>query len=467
LQNYLFYEPLLKILQNNTSMTLNKYKSYNNILAWLAFLIALITYFLTVEPTVSLWDCGEFISSTYKLEVGHPPGAPLFMLIGRVFSLFTSNPQHVALMINSVSVLSSAFTILFLFWTITYFAKKMIVKNGKITLSKAVTVFASGFAGALAYTFSDTFWFSAVEAEVYASSSLFTAVVFWAILKWEAISDQKYSNRWLIFIAFMMGLSIGVHLLNLLAIPAIVFVYYFKKHKVTKKGLFYSSIISVALVAFLMYGIIQGYVVLASKFELLFVNGFGLSYNSGLLFYLFLTFGLLAYGIYYSIKKNKILLNTVLTAVTVIIIGYSSYAIIMIRSNANPPIDENNPENIFSLLSYLNREQYGSRPLLYGQYYDAKLKESKGQYVTIEKTNPEYEFDDERKTLFPRMYSREQLHISAYQSWGGIEPGEEPNFINNIKFFVTYQLSHMYFRYFMWNFSGRQNNYQSHGYPRK
>ncbi|MCF6366944.1 MAG: DUF2723 domain-containing protein [Bacteroidales bacterium] len=459
-------------------MTLNKYKQYNNILAWIAFLIALITYFLTVEPTVSLWDCGEFIASTYKLEVGHPPGAPLFMLIGRFFSLFTSNPQNVALMINSVSVFSSAFTILFLFWTITYFAKKIIVKKNELTTSKAVVIFASGFAGALAYTFSDTFWFSAVEAEVYASSSLFTAVVFWAILKWETISEQKYSNKWLIFIAFMMGLSIGVHLLNLLAIPAIVFVYYFKKHKITSKGLFYSAIISVALVGFLMYGIIQGYVVLASKFELLFVNGLGLPYNSGLLFYIFLTFALLAYGIYYSLKKNKIILNTVLTAITVILIGYSSYGIIMIRSNANPPMDENNPENIFTLLSYLNREQYGSRPLIYGQYFDAKLKEKNGQYVSypnytyipkdgeylkIEKTNPDYDFDDDRKTIFPRMYSRDQLHISAYQTWGGVEPGEKPNFINNIQFFITYQLSHMYFRYFMWNFSGKQNNLQSHG----
>ncbi len=459
-------------------MTLNKYKFYNNIFAWLAFLIAVITYFLTVEPTVSLWDCGEFMASSYKLEVGHPPGAPLYMLIGRVFSLFAPSNADVAFMINSVSVLSSAFTILFLFWTITYFAKKLIVKSGELTTNKAIAIFASGFAGALAYTFSDTFWFSAVEAEVYAGSSLFTAIVFWAILKWEAISEQKYSNRWLIFVAFMMGLSIGVHLLNLLAIPAIVFVYYFKKYKVTNKGLFYSALISVALVGFMMYGIIQGYVVLASKFELLFVNGFGFGYNSGLLFYLLLTFGALAYGIYYSIKKNKVILNTILTAITVILIGYSSYAIIMIRSNANPPMDENNPENIFSLLSYLNREQYGTKPLIYGQYYDAEIKQSGGQYVTharytyikkdgkylqIEKTNPIYEFDENRKTLFPRMYSREQHHISAYQNWGGVNPGEKPNVINNVQFFVTYQLSHMYLRYFMWNFSGRQNNLQSHG----
>jgi len=459
-------------------MTISKYKFYNNSLAWVAFLIAAITYFLTVEPTVSLWDCGEFLASSYKLEIGHPPGAPLFMLIARFFALFSPNPKLVAHFINSVSVLASAFTILFLFWTITYFAKKVLIKNNEITTSKAIAIFTSGFIGALAYTFSDTFWFSAVEAEVYASSSLFTAVVFWAILKWETTSDQKYSNRWLIFIAFIMGLSIGVHLLNLLAIPAIVFVYYFKKNKVTNKGLFYSTIISIALIGIIMYGIILQYVVIASKFELLFVNTFGLPYNSGLLFYILLTFGLLAYGIYYSYKKQKVILNTILTSVIVILIGYSSYSIIMIRSYANPPMDENNPENIFSLLSYLNREQYGSRPLAYGQYYDAKLKQENGTYVThprytyiqdngkylkIEKTNPEYEFEDSRKTIFPRMYSREKHHISAYQSWANINTNEKPTFFDNIRFFVSYQFSHMYLRYFMWNFVGRQNNIQGNG----
>lgn len=459
-------------------MNQNKYKFYNNSLAWVAFLIAAITYYLTVEPTVSLWDCGEFLASSYKLEVGHPPGAPLFMMIGRVFSLFAPNPVLVAHFINTVSVFASAFTILFLFWTITYFAKKVLTKNGELSGYKAIAIFASGFAGSLAYTFSDTFWFSAVEAEVYASSSLFTAVVFWAILKWETISDQKHSNRWLIFIAFIMGLSIGVHLLNLLAIPAIVFVYYFKKYEITNKGLFYSTIISVALVGFLMYGIILQYVVIASKFELLFVNSFGLPFNSGLLFYIFLTFGLLIYGIYYSYKKQKVILNTILTAIIVILIGYSSYAIIMIRSYANPPMDENNPENIFSLLSYLNREQYGSRPLLYGQYFDAKLKQENGNYVThprytyiqdgnkylkIEKTNPEYEFDDKRKTIFPRIYSREKHHISAYRSWTGLNENEKPNFSDNIRFFISHQFSHMYLRYFMWNFVGRQNNVQGNG----
>ncbi len=459
-------------------MTSKNYKYYNNLFAWISFSIAFITYYLTVEPTVSLWDCGEFIASTYKLEVGHPPGAPLFMIIGRFFSLFTSNVELVAKAINMVSVFASAFTILFLFWTITYFARKIIAKNGELSVKNAVVIFASGFAGSLVYTFSDTFWFSAVEAEVYASSSFFTALVFWAILKWETISEQKYADRWLIFIAYIMGLSIGVHLLNLLAIPAIVFVYYFKRYKITKKGIFYASLIAVILVGFMMYGIIQGYVQIAAKFELLFVNSFGLTYNSGLFFYIFLTAALLIFGIYYSYKKRKILLNTVLSAVMLILIGYSSYAIIMIRSAANPPMDENNPENIFSLLSYLNREQYGSRPLIYGQYYDAELKTSGGRYVSnpnytyipvngkykkIEKTNPDYEYDDERKTLFPRMYSKEQHHVSAYMDWADINQGEKPNFINNMKFFLSYQVGHMYLRYFMWNFSGKQNNLQSHG----
>ncbi|NOZ36217.1 MAG: DUF2723 domain-containing protein [Chlorobi bacterium] len=460
-------------------MTHKTYKKYNIILAWLVFLIAFITYYLTVEPTVSLWDCGEFIASSFKLEVGHPPGAPFFMLLARFFALFTSSVQHVAFMINTISVTASAFTILFMFWTITYFADKILIKKDDFNSNNAVAVLLSGIVGSLIYTFSDTFWFSAVEAEVYASSSLFTAVVFWSILKWETISEQKYADRWLILIALLMGISIGVHLLNLLAIPAIVFVYYFKKYKTSKKGIAYASLISVALLAFVMYGIIDGYVVIASKFELLFVNSFGLPYDSGLFTYIILSFGLLIYGIYYSYKKKKILLNTALTMITVILIGYSSYAVIVIRSHANPPMDENNPENVFALLSYLNREQYGSRPLIYGNYYNAEFQKDKsgeikvkklytyipvkGKYLKIEKTNPEYLYKSSGKTLFPRMYSRDKNHISAYKSWAGIAPGENPTFADNLNFFIKYQLGHMYFRYFMWNFVGRQNNLQSYG----
>lgn len=460
-------------------MNYQSYKKYNIIFAWIIFTIAFVTYYLTVEPTVSLWDCGEFIASSYKLEVGHPPGAPFFMLLARFFSLFTASLQHVAFMINMVSVTASAFTILFLFWTITYFTKKILIKKNNFNANNVNAVLLSGIVGSLVYTFSDTFWFSAVEAEVYASSSLFTAVVFWAILKWESIADEKYSDRWLILIALLLGISIGVHLLNLLAIPAIVFVYYFKKYKTGKKGIFYASIISILILAFVMYGIIQGYVAFASEFELFFVNSLGLPFNSGLFAYIFLTFGILIFGIYYSYKKKKVIWNTAFTMITVILIGYSSFAIIVIRSYANPPMDENNPENVFALLSYLNREQYGSRPLLYGNYYNAEFKKDKsgeiktkklytyipvdGKYKKIKKTNPEYLYESSGKTLFPRMYSRDKSHISAYQSWAGIKPGENPTFGENLKFFFKYQLGHMYFRYFMWNFAGKQNNFQSYG----
>ncbi len=460
-------------------MNSRNYKKINIITAWITFALAFITYYLTVEPTVSLWDCGEFIASSYKLEVGHPPGAPVFMLLARFFALSSSSVQDVAFMINLVSVTASAFTILFLFWTITYFAEKLMFKKEAFNASNAWLVLVSGVVGSLAYAFSDTFWFSAVEAEVYASSSLFTAVVFWAILKWEAVADEKYADRWLVLIALLMGISIGVHLLNLLAIPAIAFIYYFKKYKTTKKGIFYAFMLSVLILAFVMYGIIQGFVNYASKLELLFVNSFGMPYNSGLFAFIILVFALLIFGIYFTYKKKKVLWNTVFTMITVILIGYSSFAVIMIRSYANPPMDENNPENVFALLSYLNREQYGSRPLFYGNYYDAEferdargdIKANKrytyipenGKYTKIEKVNPEYLYKSSGKTIFPRMYSRNKNHISAYQTWGGIEAGEKPSFSNNLKFFFKYQLGHMYFRYFMWNFAGRQNNYQSYG----
>ncbi len=460
-------------------MTLNRYKRYNNITGWVVFLIALITYSLTVEPTVSLWDCGEFLASTYKLEVGHPPGAPLFMLLGRFFALFSPSPEKAALFINFISVTASAFTILFLFWSITYFAKKILITNNAFEKKQVIAVYVSGIIGALAYTFSDTFWFSAVEAEVYALSSFFTAVVFWAILKWEEVSNERYANKWLILIAFLMGLSIGVHLLNLLAIPAIVFIYYFKNYKVDFYGILKAFFVSILILVFVMYGIIQGYVWLASKFELFFVNQLGLPFKSGLFFFIIVTLGLLVLGIYKTILKNKPLMNTVYTAILVILIGYSSYAVIMIRSAANPPMDENNPENVFSLLSYLNREQYGSRPLFYGHYYDAEFERNVDgsikseplytyipdgdHYLKIKKTNPKYFYDPERETFFPRMYSRDDNHIHAYQNWGQVEPGETPSFGNNLRFFISYQLQNMYFRYFMWNFSGRQNGEQSFG----
>jgi hypothetical protein len=479
-----------------------KYKLWNNLIGWVAFLISAIVYLMTIEPTASFWDCGEFIATAFKLEVGHPPGAPLFMIMGRIFTLFAgSDTELVPIMMNSMSALASAFTILFLFWTITHFAKKMVAPDGVINLPRLIAIMGSGFVGALAYTFSDTFWFSAVEAEVYASSSFFTAIVFWAICKWENVADEPHSNRWLIFIAYILGLSIGVHLLNLLAIPAIVFVYYFRKYKPSRKGVIWSTIISLTILGTIMYIIIPGLIKVASKFELAFVNGMGLPFKTGVFVYGTLLLALIFFGIWYTHKKGKVLLNTVILVITVIIIGYSSFAMIVIRSLANPPMDENNPENVFSLLSYLNREQYGDRPLVYGQYYNAPLdpkdpvkkggeiyiqgkvtekkngKEvEKDKYIMVDQKE-DYNYDSRFCSVFPRMWSPEGSHIRAYKEWGKIKGtpinamnnnGEvekiyKPTFVENLRFFFTYQVGHMYFRYFMWNFAGRQNDIQGHG----
>ncbi|MCD6367393.1 MAG: DUF2723 domain-containing protein, partial [Bacteroidales bacterium] len=451
--------------------------------------IAAFTYFSTVEPTASFWDCGEFIATSFKLEVGHPPGAPFFMLIARFFSLFSKDAAHVALMINSISALASAFTILFLFWTITHLAKKIIVKNDELSTGKIIAIIGSGLVGALAYTFSDSFWFSAVEAEVYASSSLFTAVVFWAILKWENVADEKYANRWIILIAYLMGLSIGVHLLNLLTIPAIVFVYYFRKFKPSTKGIISAFLISVLILAVVMYGIIPGVVKIASKFELFFVNGIGLPYNSGVIIFSLLVISGIVWGIHYTQKKGRAILNTIILVFTVILIGYSSFAMVIIRSAANPPLDENDPQNVFSFLSYLNREQYGDRPLIYGTYYNAPLNnkdpyydgnptyvKKDGKYI-ISRYDPKRNFDSRFKTIFPRMFSSQKNHVKAYKQWANIKGTpikttdyqgnpkiiKKPTFGDNLVFFFRYQLGHMYFRYFMWNFSGRQNDVQGHG----
>ncbi len=467
---------------------MSKFRLYNLITGWTVFLIASITYLLTIEPTTSFWDCGEFIATAYKLEVGHPPGAPLFMILARFFSLFASDSSHVAKMVNSMSALASSFTILFLFWTITHLIKKIFNKND-LSLSQLIIILGSGIVGSLAYTFSDTFWFSAVEGEVYATSSLFTAVVFWAILKWENVADEKYANRWLILITYLMGLSIGVHLLNLLAIPAIVFVYYFRKYNISRNGIIKTALAAITILGFVQYGIIPGVIKFASWFELMFVNGFGLPYNSGVIFFSALIILLIVYGVWYSQKKELVLMNTIILVFTVILIGYSSFAMIVIRSKANPPMDENNPENIFSLLDYLNREQYGDRPLIKGQYYNSPVdiqepykKGNKtytpinGRYeITNQKEAPN--FDSRFTTFFPRMYSPEQDHIEAYKQWGNIKGrkikyrdagGEQktitkPAFTENLLFFVKYQLGHMYFRYFMWNFAGRQNDIQGHG----
>jgi hypothetical protein len=478
------------------------FRKFNLATGWLVFFIAAFVYLATIEPTTSLWDCGEFIASSYKLEVGHPPGAPFFMIMARFFSLFTGDNSHVAMMINAMSALVSAFTILFLFWTITHLIKKFIQPSQEnLTTAQLITILGSGLIGSLAYTFSDTFWFSAVEGEVYATSSLFTAIVFWAILKWENEADEKYANRWIILIAYLMGLSIGVHLLNLLAIPAIVLVYYFRKYKVTTRGLIKALVVAVVLLGTVIYILIPGVVWFASRFELLFVNGFGMSFNSGVVIYVIVLFALLALGIYHTYRKRKILLNTIFVCLTVIFLGYSSYAMIVIRSLANPPLDENNPETIFALFSYLNREQYGDRPLLYGPYFNARPIRSKdgrptyslvdGKFV-ITNRKIEYEYDKKYLALFPRIWSSSSEHVDVYLDWGGIKesdvynqktdasgnvmrdragnivydrlsPRKAPSFFQNLKFFFRYQVGHMYLRYFMWNFAGRQNDQQGHG----
>lgn len=465
---------------------MNTFRRANIITGWIVFIISAIVYLLTKEPTASFWDCGEFIASSYKMEVGHPPGAPFFMLVSRFFSLFASSPDQVAKWVNTMSALFSGMTIAFLFWTITHLAKKILSKNGEISIPGMFSVIGAGVVGALAYAFSDTFWYSAVEAEVYATSSLFTAIVFWAILKWENVADSPGANRWIILIAYLMGLSIGVHLLNLLAIPAIVFVYYFRKFEPSRNGVLASLGISALLLLVLLYMVIPGIVKVAGVFELIAVNGMGLPFNSGTVIFVIVIVGLLAYLIYYSHRNRKVLLNTILVSFTVITIGYFSYGIILIRSVENPPMDQNNPETVFSLLDYLNREQYGSSPLIRGQYYNAPILSAKNGKPIRSKVNGKYEvtthrqklvYDERFLTLFPRMWSPQANHVGAYQKWGRIKgtavtvnkPNGEsevlskPTFGENLRFFFRYQVGHMYLRYFMWNFSGRQNDLQGHG----
>ncbi|MCF6169906.1 MAG: DUF2723 domain-containing protein [Bacteroidales bacterium] len=473
---------------------MENFKKINNLTGWIIFAIATTVYFLTLEPTASWWDCGEYIATAYKLQVGHPPGAPLFQLLGRFFSLFAfGNLQNVALMINIMSALSSSFTILFLFWTITMLAKKLFVNSEDSTLTNGQgwAVIGAGAVGALAYTFSDSFWFSAVEGEVYAMSSFFTAIVFWAILRWEEVADHRHGFRWILLIAYIMGLSIGVHLLNLLAIPAIVYVYYFKKYEFSRKGFVISGLISLLILSLIMYLIIPGIVQLAGKFELFFVNSIGLPFNSGTIIYFLLIIGLIVGGLYYTRKKGKVILNTSILAILFILIGYSSFFILVIRANANTPINENDPKDAISLLSYLNREQYGTWPLLSGQYYNSvEIGREDGNpvYMKDEKSG-KYVIKDDRKgtvivydpkttTIFPRMWSNTKpAHISLYKEYGKIkgkpvritkrdgtsEVIYKPTFGENLRFFFTYQVSHMYLRYFMWNFAGRQDNIESQG----
>ena len=533
---------------------MKQYKTVNNLVGWLTFIIAATVYCMTIEPTASFWDCPEFITTGYKLEVGHPPGAPFFMLTANLFSQFASDATTVAKMVNYMSALMSGACILFLFWSITHLVRKLIIKDeNNITTGQLITIMGSGLVGALVYTFSDTFWFSAVEGEVYAYSSLFTAVVFWLILKWEDVADQPHSDRWIILIAYLTGLSIGVHLLNLLCLPAIVLVYYYKKvPNANAKGSLLALFGSMVLVGIVLYGIVPGVVKVGGWFELLFVNSMGLPFNTGVIVYIIilaasiiwgvyesytetsrprmnisfmLTIALLgipfyghgassviigiivlaALGLYLFAKKldqkyqiSARTMNTALLCTMMIKVGYSSYALIVIRSTANTPMDQNSPEDIFTLGEYLGREQYGTRPLFYGQAYSSKVElevkdgycvpveaNSTTKYIRKEKTSADekdsyievpgrVEYKYAQNMLFPRMYS--SAHAAQYKGWvdiNGVDvPYDEcgnaimvniPTQWENIKFFFRYQLNFMYWRYFMWNFAGRQNDLQGSG----
>ena len=533
---------------------MKQFRLVDNVLGWLTFFIAAFVYCSTIEPTASFWDCPEFISTGAKLEVGHPPGAPFFMLTANIFSQFASDPSQVAMMVNTMSALLSATCILFLFWSITHLTRRIFFNDGEaMSLPKMIAIEASGLVGALIYTFSDTFWYSAVEGEVYAYSSAFTAVVFWLILKWEDQADQPHSDRWLVLIAYMTGLSIGVHLLNLLCIPAIVLVYYYRKNpKADLKGSLMALVVSFVIVAAVLYGVVPGIVTVGGWFELFFVNTLNCPFNTGLIVYIVLLISTVLWAIYESYKHTNVMRenisftlsigmlgipffgfgwtavaigvvvlvalwfvlkikrqgvavvtsrikNTMLLCLLMLMIGYSSYAVIVIRSAANPPMDQNSPEDIFTLGSYLSRDQYGYRPLFYGEAYTSQvdlkpegnicrpvMKTGAPVYQRVEKhsedepdryfvvrTKDKYVYA--QNMFFPRMYSSD--HASSYESWmGGVEGktvqydrcGEiidvkMPTFAENIRFFLSYQCNFMYWRYFMWNFAGRQNDLQGHG----
>lgn len=491
------------------------YNKINNIFGWITFLIAAFVYVSTLEPTASWWDAGEFIAAAYKLQIVHQPGAPLFLMVGKIFSLFASDPSQVAYWVNMSSAIASAATILFLFWTITALVKRAIAKNdGELTTANLVAIMGAGLVGALAYTFSDTFWFSAVEAEVYAMSSLATAVVFWAILKWDAHADEPYSDRWLIFIAYLIGLSIGVHLLNLLAIPAIALMYYFRRSaKPTTKGTFYALIAGIIILGFIQYGVIQYLVKFAAMSDLLFVNTLGMGFGSGvtvfiillilffftairftisgnkttaiisavclvLMFTLGAGFGglligailvaVLEYGL--KIRERRGVLNIAMLSLLFVVFGYGSFAMIVIRAKADPTLNNSDPDNAFAFLSYLNREQYGDRPLLYGQYFDSKpIDQKEGGNIyrkgenKYEVASKKYEREYDRKTILPRMYSDDGNHVAFYRDWMRLSETERPAFTDNLGFLFSYQIGHMYARYFLWNFAGRQNDEQGHG----
>jgi len=444
------------------------YSRINTIGGWLCFFVAALTYILTLDKSVSFWDCGEFISSAFRMEVVHQPGAPIVSMIQRLFSaLAFGDKTKVAYFINMASALASAGTILFLFWTITALAKKTVIKKGEeITNQKIIGIMGAGFVGALAYAFSDSFWFSAVEAEVYAMSSLCSAIVFWGILKWESQADEPKSDRWLLFVAYIMGLSIGVHILNLLTIPALIFVYYFKKNPApTWQSILKVFFVSILALAVVQFGIIQYIVSLAANFDYFFVNTMGLGFGTGILFFAVLLIGGLVYGIRYSIIKNKRGLNLVMLFTVLLLFGYSSFALLVIRAQAKPNLNNYNVDNVFSLSRYLGRDQYGDRPLLYGENYNSQKIDIKETGKIIRKGDKKYEpagtksayvFADQ--TLLPRMYSDKPEHTRFYKSYMGFDDEHKPTFIDNLKYLFSFQAGQMYMRYFMWNFVGRQDN---------
>ncbi|RTQ50752.1 DUF2723 domain-containing protein [Hymenobacter gummosus] len=455
------------------------YSRLNNLFGWLVFGLALTAYWLTLEPTVSFWDCGEFIASAHRLLVPHPPGAPTFLLLGRLFSMLSfGDAAKVPVLINLLSALSSAFTVLLLFWTITLLARRLVLgaaesRTAEPAAQQTTLILGSGVVGALAFAFSDSFWFSAVEGEVYALSSLGTALVLWLMLKWDNRAAEPDSDKWLVLIAYVMGLSIGVHLLNLLALPALGLIYYFRRHAApTRGGVLLTLAISGALVLTVLLGVIPGLPALAGELEVLVVNAFGLPYNSGVALFGLLLVGGLAYGLRTAQRRQQRLLHTGLLSLCFVLIGYTTYLIVPIRSGYNPLIDENNPEDVLSFVSYLKREQYGSRPLFYGPQLNARpvaqedgaprYERQNGRYVVVErKAEPVYAAED--KTLLPRLYSQLPGHLREYQKWVDVQPEQRPTMAANLSFLVRYQLGHMYGRYLLWNFVGRESDVQQAG----
>ena len=454
-----------------------KFRQVNNLAGWLVAAIALIVYLLTLERTTSFWDCGEFLACAYKLEVGHSPGAPFFMLLQRMFGMLAGSREQVALFINAESAVVSALTILFLFWTITHMARKLLLTgNTEPDSRQTLLIIGSGLVGALAYTFSDTFWFSAVEAEVYATSSFFTALVFWAALKWEEQADEPHADRWLVFIAFLIGISVGVHLLNLLAIPAVAMVYYFRRYAVSAKGIITAFFIGIAILALVQFGVIQYLPIFASSFDLFFVNSLGLPFNSGAITFIILLIAGLISGIIYARKKGSYILHISLLSTSFIILGFSSYLVPIIRSYADVPVDMTNPDNVMSLVGYVQRSQYLQQPIVtgpdftsqpsgtqsQGEVYGRTKKDGKDHYDKID-DNIRYKYDNDSKRIFPRIWDSEASHAKFYRNYLQLEEGESPTAGDNLSYFFNYQLGWMWWRYFMWNYAGRQNSYHGHG----